>query len=207
MDREQAEIGSAIDKQVLPLLNMVAIIANHTVRTTTEASIVLPLIIGVRMILMRVVPMIAVTIRIGHTGRTSMRTSGSTNSNRIMRSVIKVEAINSAISNGTTKGVVIPSSAILHETMKGAVIINRETRGTRIRAGRVALDFSANMGRADKRLMSIPRKKMSNLRVITSAIMHLDILNIDFRRMRVGVNTGSRNERRDMLPACQMGVF
>jgi len=233
MDREHAGMGSAIDNQVLPPLNMVAIIANHTARTTIHALIALPLLIGVRMILMRVVPMIAVTIqraqtdRIGtrtdelmravpmiaatiqrvHTDRIGTRTGESTNSVRIMRGVIKVEAISSAILNGTTKETVIIDSAILNGTTKGAVIISRETRGTRIRAGRVVLDFNANMGRADKRLMSILRKKMSNLRVITSAIMHLDILKVDFRGMRVGVNTESRNERSDMLLACRMGVF
>jgi hypothetical protein len=222
MDREHAGIGSAIDNLVLPPLNMVAIIANHTARTTIGALIALPLIIGVRVILMRAVPLIAATIQRAHTGRIGTRTGESTNSVRIMRGVIKVEVINSAILNGTTKGTVIIDSAtlngttkgtaiigsaILHGTMKGAVIISSETRGTRIRASRVVLDFNANMGRAGKRLMSVPRKKMSNLRVITRAIMHLDILEIDFRGMRIGVNTGSRKERSDMLLACQMGVF
>jgi hypothetical protein len=207
MDREYAETGSAIDNRVLPPLNMVAIIANHTVRTTIEALIALPLIIGVRMISMRAVPMLAVTIRTSHIDRIDSRTGESTNSVRIMSSVIKVEAISSAISSETMKGLVTIKGAILHGTMKGAVIISSETRGTRIRARRVVLDFNANMGRAGKRLMSVPRKKMSNLRVITRAIMHLDILEIDFRGMRIGVNTGSRKERSDMLLACQMGVF
>jgi hypothetical protein len=205
MDREHAETGSAIDNRVLPPLNMVAIIANHTTRTTIDALIALPLIIGVRASLMRVVPMIAVTIRIGHTDRIGTRTDESTNSVHIMRSAIKVEAISSAILHGTTKGLKIINNAILHGTMKEAVIISSETRGIRIRSGRVVLDF--NVGRADKRLMSIPRKKMSNLRVITSSIMHLDVLEIDFRGIRIGVNTGSRKERSDMLLACQMGVF
>jgi hypothetical protein len=203
--RMHAETGSAINKGALPPLNMVAIIANHTARTTIDALTALPLIIGVRAILMRVVRMITVTTRIDHTDRIDMRTGGGTNNVRIMSSVIKVEAISSAISSETMKGLVTIKGAILHGTMKGAVIISSETRGTRIRARRVVLDF--NVGRAGKRLMSVPRKKMSNLRVITRAIMHLDILEIDFRGMRIGVNTGSRKERSDMLLACQMGVF